>query len=410
MTAPAEASTAEKCYPPPEPLKLEKCPHDCYVIEGFARCAVCQNMTEYDEFGIFLESLIAVASKAATKMKSKNPHRSLEDLRQSAYQKMLLHLPLIVSADNRLGMAFRVAEGALKNISRKAYIRREVAVSQLTEVNNDGEKFGIPNDKKWFRCRTMKDGRMRLSDPALLAAVKAMRPAVFLDTVVRFSEGKSENAAADNRQLMDDITVLIQEGARLVFCVHHAPKAFASTTAITLETVLRGTGDYGGMSDVVYGARKDRRKEAATGVVEIDIVCVKGRDIGGPRPFRIAANYLDNEGVLRSYVDEKHDLVILDDQANEERHIEQIIAYMEGQKTLPSLTQIEENSGVPRNICRKLVGKFTGTHWDLIERKGKGGGTCFKPRHPSENETPENGTPLLEKVGVCEVAEFGLVN
>jgi hypothetical protein len=46
-----------------------------------------------------------------------------------------------------------------------------------------------------FFYRTLQDGPFSLTHPHLLAAVQALHPVVFLDTMVRFSKAQSENAA-----------------------------------------------------------------------------------------------------------------------------------------------------------------------------------------------------------------------
>jgi DNA-directed RNA polymerase specialized sigma24 family protein len=143
--SPQEVETGKR---PEEPLQykplkitpLEKCQHGNYVIDGFARCADCHSVFT-DNFGTFLESFITVAAKAAHKVHRKSPRRrSLDDMKQSAYLQMLHHLPRICSASNPLGMAFVIAEGALNNESRKAYLRREIVTSQLTTTNENDDQ------------------------------------------------------------------------------------------------------------------------------------------------------------------------------------------------------------------------------------------------------------------------------
>ena len=60
---------------------------------------------------------------------------------------------------------------------------------------------------------------------------------------------------------------------------------------MSLETVLRGTGDLAAMCDAVYGLIRDDKLYANNaGPNEIDVRCVKPRDFDPPVPFRIAAS------------------------------------------------------------------------------------------------------------------------
>jgi hypothetical protein len=131
------------------------------------------------------------------------------------------------------------------------------------------------------------------------------------------------------------------------------------------------------MCDVVYALRKDRRLEASEGITEMEIVCVKGRDIAGPPPFRVASRYRDSTGVVRSYLDEKHDLVALTEESRERAEVERLTQFIRSQASPPSLHQIEENAGVPRNLTRTLMTKYQGIHWQPVKRK-RPGGTGFE--------------------------------
>jgi hypothetical protein len=72
--------------------------------------------------------------------------------------------------------------------------------------------------------------------------------------------------------------------------MHHSPKASKQASELTLENVLRGTGDFGAMADVVYGMRRDENLFSyGEGPEELEVVCVKPRDIENPPlPFRVA--------------------------------------------------------------------------------------------------------------------------
>jgi hypothetical protein len=182
------------------------------------------------------------------------------------------------------------------------------------------EKFKIPNDPKLFLCRTISEGSiLSLSDPILIGAIKAMKPVVFLDTAIRFNNATDENSAMQNKALVDAMIILRQLGAASVIALHHSSKAMRKEE-MTLENVLRGTGDMAASADCVYGLqRDDRLYDEGRGPEEIDVRCVKPRDFNPPVPFRIAAsrksdNFITNyKSGLVSNIDEHGDFLVVSD-------------------------------------------------------------------------------------------------
>jgi hypothetical protein len=134
-----------------------------------------------------------------------------------------------------------------------------------------------------------------LADPRILAAAKGAD--VFLDTAVRFAQG-DENSASDNqRGLASDIFALLGAGAREVVGAHHSAKAFGKETAITLENVLRGSGDVGAMVVSCYGIKQI---DAMQNVIHVE--CVKARDFQPGEPFQIQGRpHIDERGDFRMY-------------------------------------------------------------------------------------------------------------
>ena len=58
------------------------------------------------------------------------------------------------------------------------------------------KKFGITEDKTLFICRTLSQGLMLgLDDPNLEKLVRTMRPAIILETMIRFNDGKDEDSS-----------------------------------------------------------------------------------------------------------------------------------------------------------------------------------------------------------------------
>jgi len=128
-----------------------------------------------------------------------------------------------------------------------------------------------------------------LGDPRILTAARGAD--VFLDTAVRFSEG-DENSASDNqRGLASDIFSLLGAGARSVGGAHHSAKAFGKESVISLENVLRGSGDVGAMVTTCYGLKQI---DAMQNVIHVE--CVKGRDFQPVEPFQILGRPCIDEG------------------------------------------------------------------------------------------------------------------
>jgi RecA-family ATPase len=110
------------------------------------------------------------------------------------------------------------------------------------------EAFRLPKDDR-FLNRTISMGPpLTLADPSLIEAVRVTKPVVILDTASRFISTTDENAAAQNRLLVNDIIALRAAGAICVVILHHAKKS-AKKEPMTLENMLRGTSDFGAMCD-----------------------------------------------------------------------------------------------------------------------------------------------------------------
>lgn len=206
------------------------------------------------------------------------------------------------------------------------------------------ERMRIPmNDR--FYCQTVSDGVCQLNDPTLEAAVAELRPVVFLDTAVRFNQADNENDARQNAAMLaSDIFRLRRWGACAVVCLHHSPKYSSEAEFMTLENVLRGTGDLGAMCDAVWGLQHDKRKadngkdwdyeylEESQELTRLLVRCVKPRDFDAAPAFRVQG---------RPWIDKKGDFVVLADDSPELKA--QIVA------------AIEQN---PKLSARSLMDKF----------------------------------------------------
>jgi len=129
-------------------------------------------------------------------------------------------------------------------------------------------------------CRTLSaQGQLSLSDPRILEAAKGAD--VFLDTAIRFMTG-DENSAAEQRVFADSLFALQRAGARTITGAHHSPKSFGKDTYMTLENVLRGSGDIGAMLATCWGLSQI---DAASN--KIFVQNVKARDFAPCDPFII---------------------------------------------------------------------------------------------------------------------------
>jgi hypothetical protein len=278
------------------------------------------------------------------------------------------------------------------------------------------EKMDLPNDENLFLCRTISEGSMLLSSPFLIEGVRQRRPLVVIDTLIRFSEAESENEAMQNKQLVNDMTVLRQNGAVGVLALHHATKALRRDE-ICLENVLRGTGDIAASADCVWGLRRDSALwDQSNGPEEIDLVCVKPRDMNpAPLPFRIALTRrierkmkpvpgMKEGGLivgiapgLESVIDTTGDIQICHNTAKQEkREAErkrdaQLVELVTADPTI-TLEQLEEKTEIPATSVGRLL-KKAGWH------KPKGGaksGSVWKKKSVFEEKPSETDSEIAD--------------
>lgn len=118
---------------------------------------------------------------------------------------------------------------------------------------------------------------LTLNDRRLLKAAEGAD--IFLDTAVRFMQG-DENDASEQRAFAESLFNLQAAGARTITGAHHSPKAFSKDTFMTLENVLRGSGDIGAMLCTAWGL-----KQIDPVSNSIFIANVKPRDFQPCEPF-----------------------------------------------------------------------------------------------------------------------------
>ena len=223
------------------------------------------------------------------------------------------------------------------------------------------ERLRVPLDGTRFRVRTLADGVLRLNDPLLLQAVNEWNPVVFLDTAVRFANVKDENSAAENATLADALFSLIKSGARGVVGLHHSPKGTAKADELTLENVLRGTGDLGAMCDAVWGLQHDRGRhgegeeyvEESRNLTRLFVKCVKPRDFEPADPFRVQG---------RPYIDEQGDFVVLTGE-NE-------TGAVPTNKASRAAHAVAENPKVSKNTLARMLGVSRNSIEEILATQG----------------------------------------
>jgi AAA domain len=178
------------------------------------------------------------------------------------------------------------------------------------------EKLKMPM-KGTFYTQTISDGVCRLGDLVLKACIEELKPVIFLDTAIRFSEAESENSASDTARSISAAVIRFRQwGARAVVCLHHSPKFSAKEDMMTAENVLRGSGDLSAVCDAVWGLRHDRKETPrhkpdleylmeSMRTTRVFCACVKERDFQATRPFVITG---------RPYIDTKGDFAVLTSQ------------------------------------------------------------------------------------------------
>jgi hypothetical protein len=219
------------------------------------------------------------------------------------------------------------------------------------------ERFGI--DADLFFCQTIADGApLDLGDPLLLAAVRDLKPVLFLDTAIRFNTAEDESSATENAQgLGRAIFRLLYHGARCVVGAHHRAKNAMQADEMTLENTLRGTGDLGAMCDAVWGLGFEKTPEKGYSgnsayaaesrrLVRLAVQCVKARDFAAPEPFTAQ---------LFPYLDDVGDFAVLTRQSTES-DLDRIVRAIENDPQA-TLRDLEEQTSIGKNRVANLAEK-----------------------------------------------------
>jgi hypothetical protein len=260
-----------------------------------------------------------------------------------------------------------------------------------------GESFRLPEDDRFIARTISSGGPLALSDPALMEAVRQLKPVVILDTASRFLQANDENSAAQNRLLVNDIIALRAAGAVSVIILHHAKKSQGEKReAMTLDNMLRGTSDFGAMCDQAYGIRMDEHLyNRGAGPMEIELVNLKDRErLGGLTSLRLAASYRKAGAIFpASYIDETGNFRPVDYKESKARD-EETLNELVQTSPMMSVPELHEATGIKVHTIKEALRK---SGWHMA----KGGPDGHSPWHkdngqPCTYEKAKAGSPAVK--------------
>jgi Bifunctional DNA primase/polymerase, N-terminal/AAA domain len=165
--------------------------------------------------------------------------------------------------------------------------------STLSPFKERMKIFGL---EKFFRAgkflfRTLScDEDVDLTDPRILKATKGAH--VFLDTAVRFMDGEE---VVDSKRFAETVFRILKSGARSVTAAHHSAKAFEKQTYMSLENILRGSGDLGALCATCWGVKQVDEK-----LNQVLVKNCKPRDFQPCEPFVIQGRpFIDDTGTFQ---------------------------------------------------------------------------------------------------------------
>lgn len=155
------------------------------------------------------------------------------------------------------------------------------------------EKY-VRSDQLFIRTLSHPE-QITLEDPRILRAAEGAD--VFLDTATRFMSG-SENDVESTRPFANNLFQLLAAGARSITGAHHSPKGFETADRVTLENILRGSGDLGAMLSCAWGVRQVDAEQN-----RIYVANAKARDFSACLPFIIQGRpCLDERGSFETLI------------------------------------------------------------------------------------------------------------
>ncbi|MGB2621023.1 MAG: AAA family ATPase [Candidatus Acidiferrum sp.] len=264
---------------------------------------------------------------------------------------------LLVGEGTKLWRVFSVTQTA----TRVIYLIPEVGLSSFMSRARRMGLLPFIRERRLLVRTLSKGPAPDLDDPRMLAAVKDAH--VVLDTAARFADGE-ENSASDNaRGLAADIFGLLAAGARSVICAHHSPKSFLRENTMSLEGILRGTGDIGAMATTVWGVKQ---LDEPQNIVYVE--CVKARDFTHCQPFQIRGRpCIDESGDFELYRAPGESGSLADEQpapANESKQRERddrvamVRAWMTANPNETALVQVERFAALGITVKLDTVQRY----------------------------------------------------
>jgi hypothetical protein len=152
---------------------------------------------------------------------------------------------------------------------------------------------------KTLFCTTMASDPFELKD---ITPDELKGAVVVLDTAIRFLKGDESNAA-EMSVFAATVFRLIKDGAASVLLLHHSKKGTSDAAELTLDNVMRGSGELGAFVACVWATRlQDGKDEYRTPSY---LENVKKRDFDS-KPFQV----LPVEGSYRLLYDAKGEVVL----------------------------------------------------------------------------------------------------
>ena len=222
------------------------------------------------------------------------------------------------------------------------------------------EKFRITKDKSRFICRTLTQGMVELNDPKLEELVKAMKPYIILETLVRFGDGEDEDDAKEASRLAKMVFRLLAWGAKGVLALHHSRKDL-KRGPVDLEKSVRGSGDYSAMADAIWVLVRDENlHQKGKGPNEINL-SGWGRDFN-PYPMRLALTKKAPKDLPASVITFAPGIVSIIDETGDLAWVDKVAADAAAgptdQDTKERLEQIvRDNPAATSEDLAKAVGK-----------------------------------------------------
>ena len=156
-----------------------------------------------------------------------------------------------------------------------------------------------PHLGKTLFCTTMASDPFELKD---ITPNELKGAVVVLDTAIRFLKGDESNAA-EMSVFAATVFRLIKDGAASVLLLHHSKKGTSEATELTLDNVMRGSGELGAFVACVWATRlQDSKDEYKTASY---LENVKKRDFDS-KPFQV----LPVEGSYRLQYDTRGEVVL----------------------------------------------------------------------------------------------------